>query len=79
VGQGDGSGDRTDRRDRDPGHHVAVGVLPIPIELIKPLLADPVPMSEPVLSARATEDMPKSAAKKARPKARHDLLSDLKS
>ena len=40
------------------------------IELIKPLLADPVPMSEPVpvaanAPARVTEDMPKSAAKSA--------------
>jgi hypothetical protein len=41
-----------------------------PIELIKPLLADPVPMSEPVpvaanAPARVTEDMSKSAAKSA--------------
>jgi regulator of protease activity HflC (stomatin/prohibitin superfamily) len=45
-------------------------VFPIPIELIKPLLADPVPMSEPVpvaanAPAPVTEDMPNSAAKSA--------------
>src|SRR3982074_1339565 len=48
----------------------ATVVFPIPIELIRPLLADPVPMSEPVpvaanAPARVTEDMPKSAAKSA--------------
>jgi regulator of protease activity HflC (stomatin/prohibitin superfamily) len=45
-------------------------VFPIPIELIRPLLADPVPMSEPVpvaanAPAPVTEDMPNSAAKSA--------------
>ena len=45
-------------------------VFPIPIELIRPLLADPVPMSEPVpvaanAPAPVTEDVPNSAAKSA--------------
>src|SRR2546428_2181859 len=45
-------------------------VFPIPIELIRPLLATPVPMSEPVpvaanAPAPVTEDVPNSAAKSA--------------